>query len=312
MSYVQIIEKCLNYLSNYYLQFFQFESKHIIQSNMPPKCSHDENRAKICAPCGQKIVLGKQKLESFSISSRYGNLIKTFVNPDFDIMDSRFAVSICVTCKLTLNEHENSNGDLCNFFICLRAKNKGPEKIVEGSGQKRNLSNKIDKSNGLFATVLYEKSATESENEIGNENEKLNSAITICNICFTTLIFNGQKHSCNKITARENVTKFLEKLPEKQQEQIGTTSLKRKWNEKGSHVSELSLSTKGSKLNVSLGKLKTHIAGSFSAESLDECRTTNGLSLMHMKKLTNLIRCNVGRKTVPPNILKHLSEKSKS
>ena len=40
------------------------------------------------------------------MTSRYENLIKRLINADFNIINFHFPVSICITCKLTLNEHE--------------------------------------------------------------------------------------------------------------------------------------------------------------------------------------------------------------
>lgn len=45
-------------------------------------------------------------MKSFSISSRYEDLIKKFVNDDFNVRDFYNPESISSTCKLTLNEHE--------------------------------------------------------------------------------------------------------------------------------------------------------------------------------------------------------------
>ncbi|CAH0547031.1 unnamed protein product [Brassicogethes aeneus] len=47
-------------------------------------------------------------------------------------------------------------------------------------------------------------------------------------------------------------------------------------------------------------------------ESLGDFRTINGLSLNHMKKLTNILRRRVGKKSVVAHIIKHLSEKFKT
>lgn len=296
---------------------------------MPPKSLHEENRAKICAACGKKIVLGNNKLHSFLITSRYEDLIKKRIDSDFDLTDSHFPVSVCNTCKLILNEHEKENlkrplpempnykdihliqstratNDLCNCYICLKARYKGHEKIEKGVGHKRKLSDEIDESNGLFGNVSNKKYSKEIQH-------KESQSITICKNCFTTLS-KGKQHTCDKISARENVNKFIEQLPQKHQEQIISEWLKKKlsMSEQSSKTPELSLSTQGSKLHLTLGKLKSHVSKSFTEENLDDYRTINGLSLNHMIKLTNLLRCTVGKKSVPAHIIKHLSDKSKT
>ena len=32
------------------------------------KCSHEENRSKICGPCGKKLVIGKKKISNFRLT----------------------------------------------------------------------------------------------------------------------------------------------------------------------------------------------------------------------------------------------------
>ena len=51
------------------------------------KCDHEQNRAKVCAPCGEKIKRGTKKIEYFQITKKYllkKNLLKNIllkINP---------------------------------------------------------------------------------------------------------------------------------------------------------------------------------------------------------------------------------------
>ena len=35
------------------------------------KCSHEENRSKICGPCGKKLVIGKKKISNFRLTENH-------------------------------------------------------------------------------------------------------------------------------------------------------------------------------------------------------------------------------------------------
>ena len=62
--------------------------------------------------------------------------------------------------------------------------------------------------------------------------------------------------------------------------------------EKSSEISELPLNTRGSKDNVSLGKLKAPTMSKlFTKESLDDFRSINSLSLNQTKIFIKLLRC---------------------
>ena len=73
---------------------------------MSHKCSHEENRRKVCAPCGQKIYFGNIKQEKFFINTKSENLIRKYINKNFNIAEEKFPTSICRTCYLTLLDHE--------------------------------------------------------------------------------------------------------------------------------------------------------------------------------------------------------------
>lgn len=133
---------------------------HICEAMAHPRetCDHDLNREKVCAPCGKKIVLGKNKIGKFKINIKLQGLIKNnLINGgDFDISDRRFPVSICGTCKVTLLDIEknifqrplpnmpnycdivfqkesrtfSTDKKVCQCYTCLTARQKGHKKVM--------------------------------------------------------------------------------------------------------------------------------------------------------------------------------------
>ena len=108
---------------------------------------HSFNREKIYTGCGRKIVFRK-KVSFNKLSENIVGLLKRVSNSDFDPLDSRYPIGICISCKNALLEW--SKGDLkrplphmpnyqdivlvketrysyngCNCFICLTARTKG-------------------------------------------------------------------------------------------------------------------------------------------------------------------------------------------
>lgn len=209
------------------------------------KCSHGENRSKVCAPCGKKIIFGKvDKPSSFLINDHIETLIEKFLLADFDVSNDKFPVSVCKTCRITLLDAEKgifnrpfqnmpNYKDLvlprdtrvgkytCNCYICLRARFKGHQKAIVGRGKKRSLDNTINKSNGLYRSSTTEQLPVSS---VETDTSKV-STIKLCNKCFQ-VIGKGKSHICKN--AKENVIQIIEKLPEKNQEQIVTSIIKKK------------------------------------------------------------------------------------
>ena len=238
------------------------------------KCSHYENRKKICAPCGKKISFGKIDPNKFLINKKTENLIKKFIKNDFNIEDSKFPLSICRTCYLTLLDCEKGldNRPLqdfpnyedillpketrffkntCNCFICITARFKGHIKTMKGKGHKRNLKKVILKSNGLYGN-----GSLQPDQRIDSKvtNEKRTCQLPICNKCFQ-IVGKGIFHPCNN--AKENLMKLVEMLPESNQQQIATTIIK---NSQETCVDdELSLSTSGRKLRIILNPTEKKI-----------------------------------------------------
>ena len=71
------------------------------------KCTHEYNRSKVCAPCGNKIKFSTQKVEFYKINTTREKLIQKFINYAFDSSNSKFPCSICNTCRNIIFEHEN-------------------------------------------------------------------------------------------------------------------------------------------------------------------------------------------------------------
>lgn len=131
-------------------------------------CDHEENRLKVCAPCGRKINLGKQNINVFQITPALEDLIKTYSNEKYEKNNEKYPLSICGTCRLALlscdkMEKEKSTEEnvevksmqlkwtmpnyidlellrktrahkQCDCYICLTARCKSKYKVVRGKG----------------------------------------------------------------------------------------------------------------------------------------------------------------------------------
>lgn len=72
---------------------------------------------------------------------------------------------------------------------------------------------------------------------------------------------------------------------------------------------QLNFSTTGRKTRIIVNATeKKEIR--FTEESLDDFRVNLGASTNKMRRITNFLRCNIGRKTIPVNYLQHMSDKS--
>lgn len=73
------------------------------------QCDHEENRLKLCAPCGRKIKCDNRKLKYFRITEKCEKSIQNFINPNFSTGNSKYPLSVCVNCRKILAEHDNNN-----------------------------------------------------------------------------------------------------------------------------------------------------------------------------------------------------------
>ena len=117
------------------------------KTKMPTsKSCHNDNRVKVCGPCGNKISPGKNKLDYFKITSRILVHIKEFLDSDYCLENEVYPLSVCASCRNKLSkkaEGENVNlpslpnyssivlpkdtrvKNECNCFICLTSRHKG-------------------------------------------------------------------------------------------------------------------------------------------------------------------------------------------
>ncbi|CAH0556707.1 unnamed protein product [Brassicogethes aeneus] len=291
---------------------------------------------KICGLCGRKVIFGKSSATKFRITEKLQQLIKQFANKSFDMFDPRFPSSLCGTCRITLCEHEKGNfkrqlpkmlnfhdirlpkstrtrNDECNCYICLTGRFIGHEEVEKGRGHTKNIERTIiDESNGLFGSSSQQQLPVLTSIRNQKANEKC-SKLCICTFCFHE-IGKGKRHSCTLNDARINVMGVIERLPEKQQQQVVTGTLKKFSDNKPGHNYQnvsLKLATGGSTTRVVLNpKASKNVL--FSSEHLDNYQVNSGASSHQMKKFTNFLRCQAGKNSVPPHYSQHLSEMSKS
>lgn len=292
-------------------------------------CSHEENRQKVCGPCGQKIVFNNtSKKRKFLINSRTENLIHKYINSEYRLSDSRYPLSICRSCYLTLDDASKqvfkrpfqimpdyscivlpkdtrSMGSQCNCYICLTGRYVGHPKIKKGRGHVRDIKININAKTGQYgASNIFELAK-----KVLPQTEK--TCIKLCIKCGKE-IGKGLSHICSHQT---NVEEIIKVIPESMREQVPSTVIRKKIDSEESdrHLNdqEINLSTKGSKMRVVVNPSKQKDV-IFSAETLDNMRVNFNLSKKKMKKFTNVIRSVVGRNSVPSHYDKHMSEKSKT
>lgn len=301
------------------------------------KCSHEENRIKVCAPCGRKIIRGSKPLVQYSINEKQNVLIKKFVNAQFDLQDLRYPQSICETCRKVLNEYEKGNtnralpkmpnyNDIllpkqtrstkceeCNCYICIKGRFKGQEKTKKGRGNARKMVDKI--SVGLYGASDVNQLSRNIEQVTCFDNYKVPS-YQVCSKCLQT-IGKGIKHPCrpNPGSAKKHVMTLVDKLEPKQKEQIASDIIKRKVsicsNNKRNENVPLSLSTGGTKTYITV-KPNHHKTIFFDEEKLDNYRVNSNASSSEMCKLTNFLRCTAGKNSVPKYYRNHMRENAKS
>lgn len=292
------------------------------------KSSHDDNRRKVCAPCGRKIIFGQNAPSRYFIDNEIEKLIIEYVCEDYDINNEKFPTGICRTCCQTLKEankevfkrpmpkmplyqniilpkNTRSRQDICNCFVCLTGRDKRHIKIVKGRGHKKKFDIIIDSPKGKRAAsdIISLPRITPS---------KIQNTKKICNKCAAE-IGKGKSHKCIQVVG--NFGKMIKQLPDKKQDQIASDIIRRKIeldNCPNRHVQnlEVPLSTKGRKLNLIVNPTeRTEVR--FTEEKLDTFRTNFGASANQMRQVTNFIRSTAGKKSVPAYYREHASEQSK-
>ena len=122
-----------------------------LHPHLDHKCDHEENRMKICAPCGRKIVFQNKPSNHFLLNENHAALVKKYISDQFDVSNEKFPKSICISCRLTINElekHGSSKRPLptmpnyediklskttrqitsCECYICLTARSTNHQK----------------------------------------------------------------------------------------------------------------------------------------------------------------------------------------
>lgn len=292
------------------------------------KCSHDDNRRKVCAPCGKKIIFGQNRPSRYFIDDDIEKLIVKHVYKAYDINNDKFPIGICRTCCQTLKEANNkifkrpmpqmplyeeiilpkntrSRQDICNCFVCLTGRDTRHIKTVKGRGHKRSFDIIIDSPRGKRGS-----SNVPSLPKINRP--KVKKTKTICNQC-SAQIGQGLPHKCGK--PFRNVETMVKQLPDQQQEQIASGVIRRKTeleNCPKRHIQDvqMSLSTQGQKLNITVNPTETPQV-KFTEEKLDNFRVNSGSSANEMRRFTNFIRCTAGKQSIPPYYREHISEQLK-
>lgn len=153
-----------------------------------------------------------------------------------------FPSSICVSCRLSLEEYEkgvfkrpktimpnymdivlpkntrqNDNIDCCDY-ICTKARYKGHVKLRKGVGHKRSFENRVILStqNNISPNLNCEQ-----PDKILKEKTKSVDSTTRCSVCWQE-VSRGINNSCiaNGNTAFKNVVNIVQQLPQRQQDRI--------------------------------------------------------------------------------------------
>ena len=297
------------------------------------KCLHEENRSKVCGPCGKKLILGKKKISNFRLTENHVKLIGKLLGKKYDLNDCRFPTSICTTCRLTLSERAKNNGsrplqampnyeniilpkstrsssasgEVCNCYIYLTGKSTSHFNNTVAPGVKKDLATKITVSNGLLGS-RNSKVKELPKSRTSDSNQKESGVLKLCNVCKSE-IHKGKKHVCSTRVhvVRANVMKLVHTLNNDQKEHVASKII----NEKAAVVGEdsLTLRTRGRQKHIYLTEKKTDL--SFSLENLDNYHTDTAHSARQMNRLATFIRHSAGRKSVPSNYSSHISERTK-
>lgn len=315
-----------NYKSNYIAD----SSDKMNRQHPMHKLTHEENRKKVCAPCGRKIFYNKHNSRTcekkFLVNDTAIELIRKYVNNNYDPNNTKFPTGLCRTCYLTLMDAKNKkfvrrmprmpnyedmvlliptrqhDNQICNCFICLTARYPGHGKIIVGRGKRRSFNILIDASHGRYANSDVEQLPKKLRNDGLN--------LTCCHCHQKT----GRSfHECRP-TAKTVESMALE-LPEKDQDRIVCTILKKKkvfekCDNKRIKDVEVSLSTGGRPCRVMVNPTKKQNV-EIPIENFENLRSNMNFSLETVKNIANFMRATVGKKSVPKFLVKQLAQQSK-
>lgn len=136
--------------------------------------------------------------------------------------------------------------------------------------------------------------------------KKKSDRVKYCGKCLGN-IGRGIKHLCvNKYPAtrrRKNVKNIVDELPDMQKEQIASSIIREKFESCNSHekTATISLSTGGSRLNITKANNKAKTNVKISGQHLFNFKRNTRYSRRDMRKLANLFRVELGRNCLPKN-----------
>ena len=279
--------------------------------------THEDNRGKVCAPCGSKV--NPKSCFILDPKFKYLDLVKQYINPNFDINDSHYPKVLCSVCKKALLSKEGgkeislpvmpnypdislakvtraNQDEICHCYICLTARNRGRLKVKRGRGNKRKLSPEI--KIGLVAAK--EEQPNKRRSDPKEYSSAYGSASKMCTTCKGE-IGRGIQHNCKDTKAPENLIRSMEKLPEKAQEQVITSFLKNKAEKEigKNKNAELKLATKGRVCTVVLNPDKPEEIPQVSCEQLDVLQSGLGnASNTQMKGVANWLRATFKKRSI--------------
>lgn len=311
------------------------------------RCSHEENRYKVCATCGQKIVVGRKKLKDFHVSSKISGLIKKHVNDNFCLTSPQYPASTCTTCSLTLYEWEKdikkrpaltmpNYEDItlprkttaldkveCLCYICMTARSLAHRKSITGRGHTRKPIKRLEPHDGIHG--LLPKTMEDLKINSGSvliptkKAQMKKNALKICKDCFQELA-KGKRHPCvsrKKNVPTDNVVQILNKLTEKKKLQVVSSILDQKIDEKltagefnSAQGVKLCLNTGGSKKTICVNPEKEKKV-LFPLDSFANFKTNTGSSYNAMKKFITFVRHHSGKKSVPSFAIQNISKQGK-
>lgn len=261
---------------------------------MPKKLSHEECRRKVCASCGEKAdrILSEDK----------AHLIVQFRCHSYNIQDPRFPLGICSNCRLILSKWEN--GD--------KSKSLPPPPDFESEELAvitRNSGNDCSCSICLIARKTGPK--TKDKSKLGRHSLPPPPQFQSCSVCCFQYPVEDV-HNCSGIVeAPKNIAKMVENLDISQKDKLISNLLKNKISEEGIRKGgEISLTTGGRKLPISVGQKRTKDSREFTLPLLDQLQTKHNFSGSQMKSITSAMRVGAGRNALPSNLEEHFSDRS--
>ncbi|KAJ8685865.1 hypothetical protein QAD02_021658 [Eretmocerus hayati] len=211
---------------------------------MSHECSRDENRIRVCAPYGKKIVSGDKSSNHSLISDKHGELIEEFVKEDFNLMNPKTTLSICASCRVALQERcknilkrllqvmpnydeivlpkkTKSSDDTCDcHFICTKGRLKGHGKNDSKTKPLSPIDDSVFDSNSTHSNVARLFNEKQKKGKVG-------SGINECEFCHQEF-GRGLNHNCNPRAARADLMRMVDTLPETQRGKIASEIMKSK------------------------------------------------------------------------------------